>query len=112
MQFHYNKTQLKYRRKQLRRDTTEAEKILWYKIRDKKLGVKFFRQYSLDGYVIDFYCPERRVAIEIDGGYHKLASSRTYDKYREKYISAFNIKIVRFNNEKEVIKRINALLLS
>lgn len=117
MRFHFNSPLLKDRRKRLRKDSTEVEKILWNKIRGEKLGVKFFRQYSLDGYVMDFYCPEKRLAVEIDGGYHIQASSKVYDKYRERYISAFNIKIARFkndeiiNNRKFVIERINALLL-
>jgi very-short-patch-repair endonuclease len=87
---------MKNRRKRLRRDSTEPERLVWDELRRKKLGFKFFRQYSVEGYVVDFYCPEKRIAIEIDGIIHKF--TQEYDKYRAQYLSAFNIKVVRFTN--------------
>lgn len=116
--FVFNITGLKHRRQKLRKDSTEAEKILWYKIRNNKLGFKFFRQYSVEGYVLDFYCPEKRLAIEVDGGYHIKRDVRVYDVHRQKWIEAYSISVIRFKNQeilndtKSVIERINALLLS
>jgi len=58
------------RRRKLRGDSTESENILWSALRNNKLGVKFRRQYSVEGYVVDFYGPEKRLAIEIEGSIH------------------------------------------
>lgn len=113
--FVYNTSSLKNRRKQLRKEATDTENILWQRLRNKKLGSKFFRQYSLQGYVMDFFCPEKRLAIEIDGKYHE--STQIYDKYRENHLKAFDIKFVRFTVEQisnkidTVTAKINALLL-
>lgn len=117
MKFVYNNSKLKNRRKSLRKDSTETENILWQKLRKKNLGYKFFRQYSLEGYVMDFYCPEKRLAIEIDGGYHQQSEVQVYDKYRQRYLEAFDVKILRIRSEEVVtdmtlvIKKIGALLL-
>jgi len=92
----FNTKSMKNRRKQLRKNSTKAEESIWNELRTKKLGFKFFRQYSVEGYVIDFYCPEKRVAIEIDGGIHKF--TREYDEYRTKYLNVFGIKVIRFTN--------------
>ena len=94
----FNATSLKYRRQELRRRSTLAEKILWREVRDRKLGYKFIRQYSIEGYVMDFYCPEKRVGIELEGSIHNRPSTKTYDKYRKRYLEAYNIRLLRFNN--------------
>jgi len=118
MKFHFNVPNLKDRRKQLRDNSTEAEKILWQRLRNNKLGFKFFRQYSIDGYVLDFYCPEKRLGIEIDGGYHRSENAKIYDLYRTRYIEAYGIKVIRFWNSdidnylKEVLQDIKTLLAS
>lgn len=116
--FAFNHPALKPRRRELRTKSTEAEKIIWYNIRNNKLEYKFLRQYSIEGYVVDFYCPEKRLAIEIDGGYHSAQQIRLYDDYRQKFIEAYNITFIRFtnaeicNSKKLVLAKINALLLS
>lgn len=117
MKFHFNITPLKQRRQKLRKDSTYSEKVLWNNIRNNKLGQKFLRQYSVDGYVTDFYCPKKRLALEIDGEYHTENEALIYDKYRSRYLEAFNIKIVRFTNDeietklKDVLRKISVLLL-
>jgi len=64
-----NNPKLKTRRKKLRQNQTEAEKLLWSQLRNKRFyGVKFFRQYSIGHYILDFYSPAFRLAIELDGG--------------------------------------------
>lgn len=83
----------------MRQKSTQAEKMLWERLRRNNLGLKFFRQYSVEGYVTDFYCPAKRIAIEIEGGIHRLPDIRKYDEYRYKYIEAYNIKIIKFTNQ-------------
>jgi very-short-patch-repair endonuclease len=99
-----NKKPLKYRRRKLRADATQSEIILWDNIRNRKLGLRFVRQFSIDNYVIDFYCPEKRIGIELEGGIHKRRDQIKYDKYREEYIKAFGIRLIKFTNE-EVCKQ-------
>lgn len=77
--FHLQRTTMTERRKQLRNNSTPQEKLLWKQLQSKKLGYKFIRQYSVDNYVVDFYCPSKRLAIELDGGIH--SKTIKYDKY-------------------------------
>lgn len=103
------------RRKQLRNNATIHEMKLWKELQGKKLGYKFIRQYSVDNFVVDFYCPSKRLAIEPDGDIHD--KRKIYDEYRTNYLKAFNIKIVRFKNTEidskidEVVKKISFSLL-
>jgi len=71
-------------------------------LRNGKLGMKFRRQYSFEKYIIDFYAPSAKLAIEIDGGQHSAKDHREYDKVREEIIISAGVKIIRFTNE-EVI---------
>ena len=96
--FVFNINSLKNRRQQLRNRATEAEKILWSCLKKNTLKHKFIRQYSVEGYVIDFYCPEKRLAIELDGEQHK--QNLEYDLIRTRLLNAYGIKVIRFwNNE-------------
>ena len=63
------------------------------------LGYKFKRQYSVDHFVIDFYCPELKLAVEVDGESHNNPEQREYDIKRQKYLEEFNIKFVRIKDE-------------
>ena len=92
----FNAPPLKPRRKQLRNRATEAEKILWSCLKKNTLKHKFIRQYSVEGYVVDFYCPDSRLAIELDGEQHK--NNVEYDTYRTKLLNAWGIKLIRFWN--------------
>lgn len=83
---------------------------MWIYLRNKRLnGLKFFRQYSVGGYILDFYCPKIRLAIELDGSQHGESESVIYDKTRDEYLSLLDIKVIRFWN-KEVIENINEVL--
>ena len=95
-----NKVQKEFRRT-LRKEQTDAEKKLWYFLRNKNIaGLKIFRQYSVGPYILDFYCPEKRIAIELDGGQHNEEAEQHYDETRTKYLAENNIKVLRFwNNE-------------
>jgi very-short-patch-repair endonuclease len=101
MSFLKNDPALKERRKELRRNQTVAEKALWARVRNKQFfGFKFFRQYSMGAYILDFYCPEIKLAVELDGGQHNLPESREYDAERSAYLNSNGIEVVRFwNNE-------------
>lgn len=101
MNFSKNDPALKDRRRELRRNQTDAEKALWARVRNKQFcGLKFFRQYSMGAYVLDFYCPEKKLAVELDGGQHNLAEGKEYDAERTAYLNAHGIEVVRFwNNE-------------
>ena len=83
MSFVKNDPVLKARRRELRRNQTDAEKAFWSRVRNKLfLGLKFFRQYSMGPYILDFYCPEKKLAVEVDGGQHNLTDGREYDAER------------------------------
>ena len=81
-EFIYNSSNLKPRRRQLRNRATETEVLLWNKLRRRQLGFKFVRQYSVSGYVIDFYAPQIRLAIELDGEYHLNVNQEVMSKIK------------------------------
>ena len=98
---------LKERRKNLRHNQTIEESILWNKLRQGKLGFKFKRQHSIGPYIMDFYCPKKRLSIELDGSHH--SENKKYDTERTNFLSEFGIKVLRFWN-KEVNANINAVV--
>ena len=83
----------------LRKNQTDAEKKLWSLLRNRQLGgLKFRRQFSVGRYILDFYCPEYGIAIEVDGGQHYEADGLMNDALRTKALSAAGIQIIRFSN--------------
>ena len=95
-----NNPQLKTRRKELRNNATENEMLLWGVLRKRGLGEKFVRQYSVGNYVLDFYCPKKKLAIEVDGSQHAEEKGLTHDKKRTFFLEEYGIKVLRFwNNE-------------
>jgi very-short-patch-repair endonuclease len=93
----YNLKHLKNLRRVLRRNQTEAEKLLWRQLRSKQLGgLKFFRQYGVGNYILDFYCPKLKLAIELDGGQHNQKETRDKDVRRSKELNKYGIKVIRF----------------
>ena len=93
----YNKKPIEKRRRNLREQQTEAERIFWNIIRSRKfLNLKFRRQFSVGPYILDFYCPEIGLAVEIDGGQH--ATNIEYDCARTEFINRLGIRVVRFWN--------------
>ena len=88
------------KRRLLRKQQTFTEKILWIHLRKRQaLGYKFRRQYSVDHFVIDFYCPELKLAVELDGDVHEIPEQKNYDKARQKYLEEFGIKFIRITND-------------
>lgn len=84
----------------MRNNLTETEVIIWTHIKNKQLGHKFRRQASIGRYIVDFYCPTKRLALEIDGGQHLEDKSVLYDKKRTQYMNSLGIKVLRiYNND-------------
>ena len=79
--------------------TQHCESIVWIHLRKKQLGYRFLRQYSVDHFVIDFYCPKLKLAVEIDGDVHDQPDQKKYDAKRQKYLETFGITFVRIKNE-------------
>jgi len=95
----YNNSFLKERRKSLRISETKEEKILWQKLRNRQFNnLKFFRQCSIGFYIVDFYCSELRLVIELDGYQHNEENAIEYDEIREKFMESLDIKTIRFSN--------------
>ena len=82
--------------KKLRKNQTVAENILWKELRNKKQGYKFRRQHPFPPYIVDFYCHEKNIILEIDGQIHKHYS--LYDHAREKQLTKMGYKMLRFTN--------------
>lgn len=97
MKLVHNIESLKERRRELRKSATKAEDILWQAVRRNQLGFRFHRQYSIGGYILDFYCPKKRLIVEVDGPIHEL--NREYDIQRDKYFIDLDYKVIRFKNE-------------
>lgn len=95
----YNRQEQTSRRIQLRNDQTPAEWKLWLELRGQQLGYKFRRQYGIGTFIVDFYCPRLRLAIEVDGDSHFESDAIEYDNKREKYLNDNHIQIVRFTNQ-------------
>ena len=105
-----NDPTLKSRRRELRRNQTDAEKALWAYLRSKQFyGMKFFRQYSIGPYILDFYCPTAKFAVELDGGQHNQCENKEYDESRSEYLKAQGIEVTRFWNH-EVLLDIQSVL--
>ena len=87
------------RARQLRESATQHERLLWRHLRNRQLrGWKFRRQHPVDRYIIDFYCPEARLAIELDGGGHRFANGEPLDQERTRFLASKNILVLRFWN--------------
>jgi len=85
--------------KELRLGQTEAEKILWFKLRNWQLdGAKFRRQQRIGGYIVDFVCLENKLIIEIDGGQHDEAPAREEDNRRTRWLEGRGYQVLRFWN--------------
>ena len=90
----------KSKRRELRKNRPPAEVILWSRLRGEQVaGCRFRRQYSVDIYVLDFYCPELKLAIEIDGASHEGDDAVEYDTHREHFIESLGISFLRFQND-------------
>lgn len=94
-----NKRSVMNRRKHLRLHVTNAERELWRYLRNNQLGVTFRRQYSMGSYIIDFFCYELGLIIEIDGAIHGEVGNIEKDKKRDAWLRSEGYNIVRYTNE-------------
>ncbi len=97
------------RARALRQNATESESLLWAALRGKQLcGLKFRRQHYIAPYYVDIACPEKKLIVEIDGGYHDLLGK--YDLEREKYLRDLGWDVWRVS-DKDVKRDLDAVLL-
>jgi len=106
----FNKKYNLGKRRKLRKNSTEAERLLWSKLRNKQLlGLKFYRQYGVGNYITDFYCHTLKLVIELDGGQHYTDSGTMSDKVREDFMSSHGIRTLRFSNN-DILTNIDGVL--
>lgn len=96
----------------LRKSQTDAESLLWSRLRARQLtGIKFRRQHPIGPYVLDFYCAEAHLAVEVDGSQHLELIAINQDQARMKFLENKSIKVIRFWNH-EVLENLDAVLES
>jgi very-short-patch-repair endonuclease len=101
---------LKDTRKILRKNMTDAERVLWVMLKGKKLcGRKFRRQHSIGYYIVDFYCPSEKLVVELDGQHHYTIEGIEKDSERDSHLHEMDIKVLRFEN-KEVLNNLSSVL--
>ncbi|MEK9158884.1 MAG: endonuclease domain-containing protein [Patescibacteria group bacterium] len=105
----HNLIHTKKQRRQLRKEATGTEKILWYKIRNSQLGHKFRRQHGIGDYIADFYCPEKKLVIELDGEIHGDKLRMNHDLIRDDFLQQGGLKAIRYTNE-QILKNLDAVL--
>ena len=85
--------------KELRKNETETEKLLWKALRNRHLhGIKFRRQHPVYNYIVDFYCHDAKLAVEVDGKIHQNKENKEYDVERTQELNNFGITVLRFTN--------------
>ena len=110
IQFLRNKSELKERRRELRRNQTEAEQKVWQQVRGRRFyGLKFLRQYSVGSYILDFYCPTLKLGVELDGGQHNRPEGCENDAVRTEFLQTQGVQVVRFWNH-DVLQNMSGVL--
>lgn len=114
----HNNHIFKERRIELRQKATTSEEKLWFCLRNNKLGVKFKRQHNFGGYILDFYCANKKLIIELDGEIHGSLEAKEYDIVRDKFFKELGYLTLRFLNKEvesnieNVLKKISDFLSS
>ncbi len=97
-------------KRRLRSNSTRAEELLWAKLRHKQFfTVKFRRQHGIGPYIVDFFCPEKRLVVEVDGDTHATETQQTKDHTREEYLRSLGLQVVRYTND-EVLNNLDGVL--
>ncbi len=105
----YN-TKLKKYSQELRKNMTDAEKILWSRLRKRQIkGLQIYRQRIIGNYIVDFYFPKARLIIEVDGGQHYTEEGIKDDKNRDEYMKEQGIRVLRFS-DREIFENLNAVV--
>ena len=96
--------------KELRKNSTDAERRLWSKLRLRQLkGFQFYRQRIIVNYIVDFFCPRAKLVIEVDGGQHYSGEKYDADSKRDKYLKSIGLKVLRYS-DREVLMNIDGVL--
>jgi very-short-patch-repair endonuclease len=94
------RNRLKEYSRDLRKNMTEAEVYLWMHIRNRQVhGLQWYRQRVIGDYIVDFYCPVKKIVIEVDGSQHFSKEMLEEDAKRDQYLEAVGVKVLRFNND-------------
>jgi very-short-patch-repair endonuclease len=89
---------------------TNAEKLLWMRLRGRQLkDLQFYRQKIVGNYIVDFYCPKARMIVELDGGQHYTEQGLERDRVRSKYLTSQGLKVLRFS-DREVFENLEDVL--
>jgi len=105
----YNK-ELKAISRTLRKNMTDAERLLWSKIRNRQLkGYRFYRQKIVGNYIVDFYCPKALLIIEVDGSQHYSSEGMRKDKIRDDYMNSLGLRVLRFS-DRDVFTNIEGVM--
>jgi very-short-patch-repair endonuclease len=84
--------------REMRQQRTPAENVLWQCLRSRKLnGLKFRRQHPIERFIVDFFCAEARLVIEVDGSIHQYTAEE--DKFRQAFLESLNLHVLRFTND-------------
>ena len=106
----FNRRNLKDKRKHLRNNPTQAEAFLWGYLKNHQFeGRKFRRQSSIKSFIVDFYCPEEKLVIELDGDFHFDESVMIEDEMRSKILEKEGLKVIRFENQEVLLNLENVL---
>jgi len=90
---------LKHRARQLRKNMTDSERALWFRLRGKQLhGVQFYRQKPIGAYIVDFFAPKANLVVELDGSQHKENTQAQKDVHRDAYLMDAGLCVLRFNS--------------
>ena len=101
---------LKLLARELRKNMTDAEQLLWYRIRRKQIrGIQFYRQKPLLNFIVDFYCAKARLVIELDGSQHFESEYQQSDAERDRALAELSLKVLRFDNQ-QVLSEIDSVV--
>ncbi|MCX6741181.1 MAG: endonuclease domain-containing protein [Candidatus Parcubacteria bacterium] len=92
-----NRKKFRDLRSKLRRESTPPERKLWHGLNAKKLGYKFRRQQGIGNYIVDFFCSELKLVVEVDGIGHEDEEIYKNDKIRERYLTEMGFKVIRYS---------------
>jgi very-short-patch-repair endonuclease len=106
----FNKSTVKKLRQNLRNKSVVSERLLWQKIRKKQIDYKFRRQVSVDKYIVDFYCPQLKLVIEVDGAHHETEEEVAKDKERQFYLESLGLIVKRYLN-KDIKENLSGVLV-
>ena len=99
--------------REFRRHPTDAEEKAWAILRNRQvLGLKFRRQHVIDGFIVDFYCAEKRLILEIDGAAHDNAMADDYDETRSNHFASRGLNVLRIRNEDVIVSHLVTLIES